>query len=281
MIEGITKRLGPLISSAVMGPAIKCGNARCAQHLSTWRSRRGAELRANGDWFCSPECLERRIVRDASEDIGVRTSWARMPLGMILLARGAIAECDLRRGLAEQKLTGERIGECLQRLGLVTATQVTSALATQWQCPAIFRAGELPAEAAAVPLSVLRACRIVPAMAMPSGRLVHAAVDGPMDHGALYAIGRMLDCRVEPCMTTPEILDEMLGLTVDQARQVEVNFGAMAFDTMARVARNYAEELSGGEIRYVSCGSFFWMRIPRQRGLVHLVFSRQNERAQR
>jgi hypothetical protein len=197
---------------------------------------------------------------------------------MVLLSRGLVTEEQLRNALREQQLTKERIGEFLERLGVVSRAQVTSALAAQWQCPAVFHLTELPPEAAAVPLNILRECRMVPILSARNTRMLHVAFDGPVDHSAAYAIGRMLDCRAEPCIATSESLDEMLRQAAEQARATEVNFDQAPAAMIARTARNYAEELSAGEMRYVSCGGFFWMCMQRPRGPVHLVFCGKGER---
>jgi hypothetical protein len=191
---------------------------------------------------------------------------------MILLAQGAISELELRLALAAQNESHERIGAQLARCGLVNTDQITAALATQWQCPAVNEPARMTVDASSIPLSLMRGCRMAP-LGANGKSVIRIMFDGPIDHGALYAIDRMLGCRTLPCIGSATLLEEMLCRAADQRNEVEVHFGCAQPNEIARTAASYAEELSGGEIRYVSFGGRFWMRIPRHAGTVNLVFS--------
>lgn len=284
MISEFAKRIAPRLSAVVVEGTRACANHLCSHHESRWIKLHGDGFRANGDWFCSAHCLETEIVRDLAAETrpatGPNFAGPRLRLGMILLSRGAIGEHDLRAGLSAQRHGEERIGECLQRLGLITRRETTAALAAQWGCPALYQSVQLPPEASGVPLTLVREYRAVPVSYSAAGRLMRIAFDGAVDHAFTYAISHVLDCRTETCITEPAALEEMMALLAERPRDVEVDFGHMpSAETIAHTALSYAEELESGHIRYVSCTEFFWMHISRQHGGVHLVFFRRPQRA--
>lgn len=61
----------------------------------------------------------------------------RKPIGEILKERGLISEEYIRFALLEQKATGERLGEVLVRVGMVTDLEIAKALAEQSKVPFI------------------------------------------------------------------------------------------------------------------------------------------------
>lgn len=283
MFSEFARRIAPRLSAVAVEDTRACANRMCTQHESRWTKFHDQGFRANGDWFCSAACLETEIVRDliaqARPVSGTHFAGPRMRLGMILLSRGVIGERELRAGLRAQRHGEERIGECLQRLGLVTRRETTAALAAQWGSPALYQSVQLPPEASAVPLTLARKYRAVPVAYSAAGKLMRIAFAGAVDHAVIYAISHVLDCRTETCITEPAALEEMLAILTDRPRDVEVDFGYMpSAETIARAARSYAEELESGHIRYVSCAEFFWMHISRAKGGVHLVFFRRPQR---
>jgi hypothetical protein len=233
---------------------------------------REAGMCANGSWFCSTACLEIQIVHDCRATSHDAKAPARVPLGMIMLARGVIGERELRYALASQQVTQERLGVWLVKRGLASDQQVTAALAAQWQCPAVNDVSHPTTTYAAIPMSLLRACRMAPITGDIRSTL-HLMFDGVVDHSALYAVQRMLDCPTAPCIGSAGMLEELLSLIATRSREWEVNFGENSPENVARIAVNYADELSSGELRYVSFNGRFWMRIPRESDPVHLVFS--------
>ena len=54
-----------------------------------------------------------------------------VPLGQILVGRGLLSEEQLQAALEEGQRTGEQIGSAIVRLGLLPASTIAQALATQ------------------------------------------------------------------------------------------------------------------------------------------------------
>lgn len=58
-----------------------------------------------------------------------------LPLGKLLKEDGLVSEEQIVFSLQEQKATGERLGQCLMRLGLITDGDLAMILARQTDCP--------------------------------------------------------------------------------------------------------------------------------------------------
>src|SRR5690242_20138341 len=82
-----------------------CGSPACSVQAPLWRASRSRGLIANRAWFCSSSCLEKRILSECANRAVAHLPVTRMPLGMILLAQGAITEADLRYVLTAQQQT--------------------------------------------------------------------------------------------------------------------------------------------------------------------------------
>jgi general secretion pathway protein E/type IV pilus assembly protein PilB len=60
-----------------------------------------------------------------------------MPIGPLLIQRGAISQGDLDRAIAEQRSSGERLDRVLLRLNLATREQVLAAVGDQFHMPVV------------------------------------------------------------------------------------------------------------------------------------------------
>jgi len=134
--------------------------------LLTWRRT----PRFEGSDFCSESCLELHLEAELSErwcnlHRKILPVLPRPKIGAILVQNGAITSADLERALALQRREGHgRLGDWLQRQGVLTEHQITMALSRQYGLPVInLRDGEPPGEAIRfLPASVARCFRSLP-----------------------------------------------------------------------------------------------------------------------
>jgi len=83
-----------------------------------------------------------------------------------------------------------------------------------------------------------------------------------VDHGALYAIEKILACRTQPCVAGRK----SIACQLDSMRQLphpsDVEFGPMNDLTeMARIASSYTARLSPEAVRLSRIGRFIWLRL--------------------
>jgi len=266
---------------------LRCASPDCEQRSRLWpgflSKSRGVTL--DGHWYCSGECLFDPLmaeVRGLLAGFGrERTRRYRLPLGLLLLDRGAISHQQLREALLSQLNSGgQKIGYVLRQMGAATAADVTAALAQQWGCPVF----PLDPQAALqgcrdlLPLSLLESARAVPAYVSPDGRTLHLAFSERLDHTTLYAVERMLGCRTIACAA-----DESLVAKVLDEIHRSSSIAESSFDTMrdpreiAWTIRSYAGEYAASRIAIVRASSYLWVRFTSGRVSKDLLFRIRSE----
>jgi hypothetical protein len=249
--------------------APECGARNCAQMGSIWsrlRHRR-ARIRLHGVPYCVPQCLEQAIQEAVSTAPSAprKTGAHRIPLGLQLLSRQQVTESQLRQALAEQRTAGRgRIGDWLLEMGFASEQQITAALARQWSSPMLqARTSPLnPAFVPQIPRLLLDLFQMVPVSFVEStATLLIAFADG-VDHSALYAIERMLDCRTEHCIIPPSLLRESLVAMSERRCSTDFVFERVSgIAEFVSIVSNYAIRVSAREIRMATCSPYNWVRL--------------------
>jgi type IV pilus assembly protein PilB len=142
----------------------------------------------------------------------IQTAASRV-LGRLLLTAGAVTAAQVDAALAEQRRTGERLGEVLVRRGTAPEA-VARALAEQLRLP--YAPPPLQPRPDALRLldrRLARRLRIVPldidAVAL------RAAVADPLDAGALDDLRFRVGRRIDPVVATPGAVDDALDRAYD------------------------------------------------------------------
>jgi type IV pilus assembly protein PilB len=112
------------------------------------------------------------------------------PIGRLLKENNLVTEEHIQFALVEQKATGELMGECLMRLGLVTDTQLARVLAAQADIPFIDLSAFIPDREvlAMIPANMARQKQVLP-LWQKEGKL-HVAVPDPYDPSPGEAVFR-------------------------------------------------------------------------------------------
>ncbi len=257
-------------------PACSDPACRRGRWKAPWRQ---SGFRLHGTWYCAPECLELALAahyrrlgrRSKKEDIPAH----RVPLGLILLAKGWLTSAQLRAALQAQQIAGHgRIGEWLVETGVTSEDKVTAALAQQWGCPVypMDSCSELR-WADMIPLALLEAFRIVPVYYVASTRALHIAFCDGVDHSILYRLEQMLDCRTEPCLLASSVMQRLLERVRERNRSNEITFERVSDAAeMARITRSYVINLSAADTRIIDCGEQVWVRLRCAPENMNLVF---------
>ncbi len=112
------------------------------------------------------------------------------PIGRLLKENNLVTEEHIQFALVEQKATGELMGECLMRLGLVTDTQLARVLADQAGISFIDLSAFIPDKdvLAMIPANMARQKQVLP-LWQKEGKL-HVAVPDPYDQSPAEAVFR-------------------------------------------------------------------------------------------
>jgi len=262
-------------NSAPAEPA--CALASCAGSQSFWqrlrRRHRPAGAFLQGAFYCQPQCFETALLGQLSRLRTMAPSPQppnRIPLGLLMVARGKLTYLEVQAALeAQRRARYGKIGEWIEKLGFASEQEVTSALALQWGCP-VASSLDLAAiqSPGSIPLPILEAFQMLPFNYVASTNTLYLAFGERVDHAALYAIERVLECRTQPCVAGRKSIARQLEAMRQTARPCEVEFGPMRdFNEMARIASSYTARLSPEKVRLSRIGRFIWLRLEVNRNL--------------
>ena len=115
---------------------------------------------------------------------------SRPPLGKLLKDYSVVTEEQIQFVLMEQKATGELMGECLMRLGLVTDTQLARVLADQAGVPFVDLSTFMPDREvlSMIPANMARQKQVLPLWHRDG--MLHIAVPDPYDQSVGDAVFR-------------------------------------------------------------------------------------------
>ena len=246
----------------------ECANSSCASTpLMLVVTRRQTGIRLFEKWFCGPNCFEQGARQKISMLLSVRRGQEaptamRMPLGLVLLQRGILSHEQVKVALDRQKSTGGNFGDVVQELGFATQQHVTAAVAGQWGCP-VFALGDLPlATEIRIPRILLEQYQMLPVHFSEVGRKLMIGFVSRVHHHVLYTIEQMTACTAAPCfITADEYRQRVQHLALGTAENELVFDGANGTIEIAKMVRNYANQLGAEHTRFGLCKDYLWVRI--------------------
>jgi hypothetical protein len=246
-----------------------CANPACQSGwLRWWRGRQTPVF--EGGWACGERCL-RALLRAAvlRELEGLEPPPAahrhRVPLGLLLLAQGAITREQLRAALERQRRLGGRIGRWLVREQGIDEREITRALGTQWGAPVLAAGSHSPEKVAGVaPRLFVDAFGFLP-LRVAGGAVLYIGFEDRIDRCVCLALERMTGLRVEAGLVDGRAFDaahrRMLGTGFPPARMVE----ASAVDALVAALARIVEEARPVEARLVRMRDYLWLRLWKRR----------------
>ncbi len=246
-----------------------CALVSCSRPQSLWQRlrHRPSGTFLQGVFYCQPQCLETALIGQLSRLRVTPPSSQppnRIPLGLLMVARGKLTYIEVRAALeAQRRARYGKIGEWIEKLGFATEQDVTTALALQWGCPvassfdpsAIHSPGSIP-------LPILEAFQMLPLNYLAVTNTLYLAFGERVDHSALFAIEKILDCRTQPCVAGRKSIARQLDSMRQLPRPSDVEFGPINdLAEMGRIASSYAARLSPETVRLSRIGRFIWLRL--------------------
>ncbi len=253
------KKSGKVRERVCPGCGVMSGSGTRALWQRLTRRQYGTCL--DGVLYCK-RCLEPALLAQFSRLVTLSSPSPppnRMPLGLLMVARGKLTYTEVLAGLeAQRRARYGKLGEWFEKLGFATEQEVTSALALQWGCPVA---------------SSLEPDAITPAFRLPLANTLSIAFGERVDHAVLYAIEKMLSCRTQPCVGGRNSIAGRLDRMRHQPLAREFEFGPMhdAAD-MVRIASSYITRFGADEIRLDRLGPFLWLRLESRASIMNLLF---------
>jgi hypothetical protein len=251
-----------------------CALVSCSGPRSLWqRLRHPQGTFLQGAFYCQPQCLETALLSQLSHLRVMAPSPQppnRIPLGLLMVARGKLTFPEVRAALeAQRRARYGKIGEWIEKLGFATEQEVTTALALQWGCPVAtsFDPSSIHSPGS-IPLPILEAFQMLPLNYVAASNTLYLAFGERVDHGALYAIEKVLACRTQPCVAGRKSIACQLDSMRQLPRPSDVEFGPMNdLAEMARIASSYTARLSPEALRLSRIGRFIWLRLDVRAGV--------------
>jgi hypothetical protein len=243
-----------------------CANPRCSSGwLRLWRARRVPVF--EGGWLCGPVCtravLRTAVTRERKGGDGgdAVVHRHRVPLGLVLLAQGAVTREQLRSALVRQRRSGGRVGAWLEREHGIAERVVTRALGAQWGCPVLTLDNHSPERSAAfAPRLLLDAFGFLP-LRRAGAELLYVAFEDRIDRCVSFAVERMTGLRVEAGLLGSRDFDaahrRLLGAVFPPARLIE----AAGVDALVGALAGAVEDARPAEARLVRMHEYYWLRM--------------------
>jgi len=184
-----------------------CALASCAGPHSLWqrfrKRRRPSGTFLQGVFYCRPQCLETALIASFLACVPWLRRRRRPPhsLGLLMVARGKLTYLEVR---AASKPSAAPVTE-KSAIG-----SKNSVLLRNRKSPPPRPAMGMPrglvlrslhdSEPGSIPLPILEAFQMLPINYVASTNTLYLAFGERVDHAALYAIERVLDCRTQPAL---------------------------------------------------------------------------------
>ena len=165
-----------------------------------------------------------------------------LKLGELLLKAQLINQQQLTKALDEQKSSGGKLGEILQRLGYVTEDDIIECLSHQFGVPSInLRHFEIdPNVAKIIPVDLARKYNVIPVN--KTGATLTLAMTDPTNIFAMDEITFMTGYRVEPVVASEEAIRERIDRNFGSSRELELKKVMEDLTTVDEAALELMEE---------------------------------------
>jgi len=194
--------------------------------------------------------------------------WQPAKLGHLLMRQLGLPSRLVDTALAEQRRIHQPLGRTLLQLGLIRPEDLLKALSLQAGVrylasvdPAVVahRHAELARDA-------MRALRLVPVATDPRRHVLQVACTAPVPVAAIRALGKMMDCNVEPLLVTDDVLPKLVDVYAGLDNPDNTPVGAVcdartgpAF--VARLARAHRMV----RLLHERCDPYVWVRLQSER----------------
>jgi hypothetical protein len=239
----------------------------------------------NHRWYHDIACLQDALLAQLKRQL-----WAsgtgnhrphRMPIGLLLVKRGAITPAELRNGLELQRAAGTgKLGYWLRQFTTLDEDEICAALGQQWGCPVfpLDRQTAPPVTRNAPPYLLLAAAKAVPVFATRDGRQWHIAFSERIDHTLLYALEEILECQTLACVARESAVNEALELFQKRASGNEICFDSVRDPVeMAATICSYAAQMDARQVKTVRAAGYLWVAFFQRGSRRDLLFRLPSE----
>ncbi|HEY6507718.1 MAG TPA: hypothetical protein VIY56_06870 [Vicinamibacterales bacterium] len=245
----------------------RCAESTCGRWRPSLGTRVLSGTQLNGQWYCSPACIEvavRRGIGNADMPVGSADARTTLRLGAILRHDGAISRAQLSEALVTQRRSGLRLGAELQRLGYVVPQVVVRALAAQCGLSFLTTVDLARIRRAPGGLSghLVRALGLVPFEADAGRRRLHVICTAPPPRAAFRALVAQTGWTAEPYLVDDALWTTALA-AYPAGHQPERGWEAPLGDlgALADYVSRTAVARGAVTMRRAACPGVLWVRL--------------------
>ena len=188
-----------------------------------------------------------------------------LKLGALLRHAGVITATQLESALIVKARTGLRIGEQLEQLGLVDADVVLRALATQANVSYLstFDVARVRRAPVSLPSAMVRALGLVPFEADEIRQRLHVISAAPLPRAAIRAMARLTELTIDVYL----VKDSVFGAALDAYRPADgapVTHDADLVQTLTAAAARVADRAQSDRaitMRHAAYDDYVWVRV--------------------
>lgn len=239
-----------------------CGQGRPLGVLLGLRS--SGRPRLDGQWYCRRGCLAQVLTERARREFperGVSLSRVRhrVPLGLLLQARGVLSAEQLQQALRMQEISGMRLGDLLVQQFGVREHRIIEAIAAQWGLPVLHGGRPNGSFRWLAPSRLLHASGCVPVECSET-HVVLGCAEGP-DPALALALERMhTGLRVDFAVIAAAELERYREASTESVSAVQ-RIRCADRETMADEAASLIDRLQPVDSRAVRVGRLWWLRL--------------------
>ena len=261
---------------------VRCSSPGCSLRLNVHPAllARYRGIHFNNRWYHETACLREALAGQLKR---ILVSYAkggsrahRLPLGLLLVKRGAITPGELREGLRLQRRAGTgKLGYWLRQITTIDEDQICAALGQQWGCPVfpLHQQTSPPFLPDCPPYPLLVSAKAIPVFSTSEGRQWHIAFSERIEHTLLYGLEEILGCRTIPCVSRESAVNEALEQLRKSANGNEICFDSVRdAGEMATTICSYAAQMDIREVKVVRAGGYIWVAFFRRGARRDLLF---------
>ncbi len=253
-----------------------CGYQGCRNTLlmRSIQSRVGITLGQR--WYCGIDCFARaastQVIALSKVNRDPRHV-PRIPLELILLAKGYMTDRELKAVADRNVQLTEPMETTLIRHGLVSEKQIAAARSAQWGCPVLGRDQMGFPVRTDIPRSLLGAYSVVPVQQSDSAKRVLVGFVYRVEHSFLSAVEAITDLRADPCfITATEYEEQMASLPQTPNGKEVIASRDLHPEQICKTVGGIAIEIAVRDARFARCRDHVWLRLVGKRSKVDLLF---------
>jgi hypothetical protein len=197
------------------------------------------------------------------------------PLGLELVGRGLITADQLRITNQQVLMSGRDAGEVLVENEFVVESQVVSARAAIWGCPAYNPPANIKPCEVQIPRLLRTRSQMLPVHYVPGTKQLLLGFLRFVDYELMSAVEQMTGCVAKACFIKPS--DFCLHANQEESETLDVTKEVIIQDAQrpnefASILCSRGAAINANEVQITFCKNYLWTRLSSEKGICDILF---------